>query len=74
MEWQPKETAPKDGTKILVYNERFEDYEITEWYVIEQYHFEDVGGGLYRKVIDSPTEGWNGNYFDYWMSLPTPPK
>lgn len=73
MEWQPRETAPKDGTKILVYEKGLEEFTVTHWYVIERSHYEEIGNGLYRKIIDEPTEGWSSNYFDYWMPLPDVP-
>ncbi len=73
MGWQPKETAPKDGTKILVYEKSLEEFVVTYWYVIENYHYKEIGDGLYRKIPDKPIEGWNSNYFDYWMPLPDVP-
>jgi hypothetical protein len=74
MEWQPIETAPKDGTKILVYTING-DIELTEWYQLESFHYEEiVESGLYRKVMEEPTEGWNSNKPVLWMPLPNAPK
>jgi hypothetical protein len=73
MDWQPIETAPKDGSKILVFTIHG-DIEISKWCVINNYHYEDVGNGLYRKVFEPPTEFWNGNQPTHWQPLPDPPK
>lgn len=78
-EWQPIETAPKDGTSILVACAG-EDIgmgavEITEWCVMENYRWELVEGDTYRKVREAPTEFWDGNGHraTHWMPLPAPP-
>lgn len=72
-EWQPIETAPKDGTKILVYTVHG-DIELSDWYRFDNSHYEQVEGDLYRKIEDPPTEGWNGNKPVFWMPLPSPPR
>ncbi|MDE2103252.1 MAG: hypothetical protein KGL39_38760 [Patescibacteria group bacterium] len=72
-EWQPIETAPKDGTKILVYTIHG-DIEISEWYTVNRYHYEPVEGDLYRRIEAKRTGGWNSNNFEWWMPLPEPPK
>lgn len=76
-DWQPIETAPKDGTRILICNARCpeDEIEITEWFVIPREHYEHVEGDLYRKVSDDPYEAWNGNGHraTHWMPLPAPP-
>lgn len=75
-EWQPIETAPRDGTKIIVFTIHG-DIEISEYYTrsYDEYEFalatED--GPLYRAVA-KVMEGWNSNVFEYWMPLPQPPK
>jgi len=79
MEWQPIETAPKDGTRILIGrldgNVGIDAIEICDWYVIERSHYEHVEYDLYRKVMDEPNESWNGNGHraTHWMPLPDPP-
>ena len=30
--WQPIDTAPKDGTKIVIWNKRYEFCPIAKWY------------------------------------------
>jgi hypothetical protein len=72
MEWQPIETAPKDGTKILVFTVHG-DIELTEWYEIQYPRYVEAENGLYRKVFDEPVTGWNGNTPKYWMPLPDAP-
>lgn len=82
MTWQPIETAPKDGTHILIAKADdpngvgMDQIEITEWCVLENFHWEHVEGDLYRKVPDEPNEFWNGNGHraTHWMPLPEPPK
>lgn len=79
-DWQPIETAPKDGTYIIVAR-RGEDIgsapmEITQFFEIKNYHYEQVEGDIYRKVEDEPYRSWNGNGHraTHWMPLPDPPK
>lgn len=79
-EWKPIETAPKDGTQILIARAGDDvgvnEIEITEWFSIEQNHYERIKDDIYRKVTDKPIEGWNGNGHraTHWMPLPSPPK
>ena len=62
MEWQPIETAPKDGTQILVY-EPEEKY--TPIYVVVY----DNG-----KWIEASGEQYANWKPTHWMPLPLPPK
>ena len=61
MKWQPIETAPKDGTAILVYtcNEGF--------YVVS---YDDIFSAPWRVRND---EGLNEDQPTHWMPLPEPP-
>lgn len=74
--WQPIETAPKDGTRILLY---YPDYERKVWighyYNTERYEF---------GKLDSKSEGWaighgtfdsmfNNHPPTHWTALPKPP-
>lgn len=78
--WQPIETAPKDGTHILIC--RVVDgcldgeMEITHWFEIERSTYEPIEGGMFRKVIHEPWRSWNGNGHraTHWMPLPEPPQ
>ena len=71
MDWQPIETAPKDGTWFLVCcgDEGPESYCHAE--------FVPVADGLYRRNLIEYTE-WRGfNNFHrmtHWQHLPMPPK
>jgi len=74
MGWQPIETAPKDGTPILILDMNGESIEITEWCTHKWTDYEHVEGELYRKVETESTY-WNGNGHraTHWMPLPPPP-
>jgi len=79
MNWQPISSAPKDGTSILIArvgeDVGCDQFEITQWCVMERFHWELVEGEVYRKVQDAPHEFWNGNGHraTHWMPLPPPP-
>jgi hypothetical protein len=74
-EWQPIDTAPKDGTPILAYGPEYcGNKNITA--VLEWYAFTPrIGGGMWNAVgasgyececdLQEPT---------HWMPLPEPPK
>lgn len=75
MGWQPIETAPRDGTPVLVYAERF-GWEGSPRIVCAVYPKEHYNGWIIygcgptrhgEQVLDSclPT---------HWMPLPEPPK
>lgn len=59
-EWQPIETAPKDGTSILGYNETNDSIHIAKWN--EKYEWVT---GDYDNIVVSLT---------LWFPLPEPPK
>ncbi len=60
-EWQPIETAPKDGTQILVFGHG--RFAVAEFRSGEWRDMGDIGwGGFYSEVL--PT---------HWMPLPAPP-
>lgn len=71
-EWQPIETAPKDGTTILAWS-IYTDICTVEWRVD---NFVPVCDG--RQVIESQSD-FGTDYKDvsplsHWMPLPEPPK
>jgi len=63
MEWQSIETAPKDGTSILVavYEEN------------GTYWGEDIVAWNAAIGWDSAGYDWSDNQITHWMPLPTPP-
>lgn len=72
-EWQPIETAPKDGTPVLLCSTENEQYRVfcpCEW--IKAGEISEDGfwlwwqaGPAYLVEVSSPA---------HWMPLPTPPK
>lgn len=79
--WRSIETAPKDGTKILIARAgediSADPIEITEWFKTDHVHFEPVPGevNLYYRRVTTYYEGWNGNGHraTHWRPLPAPP-
>jgi len=72
MNWQPIETAPKDGTRILVYVPPKEYYYVTIYIVLwikslnGFYLYYATGEDAQKDaLVRNPT---------YWMPLPDPPK
>jgi hypothetical protein len=60
MEWQPMETAPKDGTLLLVCGGELQRHALTWWHPTEGWM---NGDGRSGKLVYK---------FSYWM-LPKPP-
>lgn len=76
-EWQPIETAPRDGAWFVICRE-----DDTDFYEVGRYSpgywpkYEEVEGGLFRKSME-PIWQWTFNNFHratHWMPLPEPPK
>ncbi len=74
-EWQPIETAPKDGSWFVIWTHGEPEvgrYNPTMWT-----DYKPVGGGLFR-AEEKEIYQWDGfNNFDaatHWMPLPEPPK
>ncbi len=66
MNWQPIETAPKDGTDILVYNDDGHVYEAR--YDYDKWRFataDQHGCGCCAGYDDAPT---------HWMPIPDKPE
>lgn len=77
-EWNPMSTAPKDGTKILVYYSNLDDemlYAAVSWHKISSKRDEN----LYGWIIHTYFEDDYGYYPEVenplcWMLLPEIPK
>ena len=68
MDWQPIETAPKDGTKVLVWSNSnvWNEPDVAYWGRSNPLNQPAWAGGHCRvSHIDQPT---------HWMPLPPPPK
>lgn len=80
-DWQPIETAPKDGTLIKIGWKFPGDTDMQEWFVMQWSHIQR--NGLYPGVVGmwvAPDGSftWNADNPDgaptHWMPLPPPPK
>jgi len=77
MEWQPIETAPKDGTKILVFCKpdeiftatwgKWTDAHFNDWKATECWCVYDCEDAFYSHLL-------SGDRVKYWHPLPEPPK
>ena len=67
-EWQPIETAPKDGTEVLVTLHEYGDPTKRRLYEVARYS--ERGAGWYGPSAHSP------KLYDptHWMLLPEPPE
>ena len=62
MTWQPIETAPKDGTEILLWDKEFEAYAVG-YFLKPLAQWTAFPGGIMDDVSPS-----------HWMPLPEPPE
>ena len=69
-EWQPIETAPKDGTGVLGYFPELKGYVAPQEFI--PMHWSGWGGGIWC----NSTSGHNllSAKPTHWMPLPTPPE
>jgi len=68
-QWQPIETAPKDGTEFMAWWEGEFEPKVRFDQEIERYEF--------FGRIDYDQDGWSDEYIkgpSHWMAIPTPPK
>lgn len=76
MSWQPIETAPKDGTEVLLWFAQFETRRIGAWmpWGDSSYPFlwQDCHGGNLHRPWKYEDE--NYDYPTHWHPLPEPPK
>ena len=72
MEWQPIETAPKDGTQVLLWCPDFKNpLKVGEYIESEMYRNGDLVSerkywSIGSMIFDDPQP-------TYWMTLPSPP-
>jgi hypothetical protein len=77
-EWQPIETAPRDGTHFLAWCEltadEYDEDELIARGVVEQYAV--VASFLFGGFVEFPYRGTfvQNLKFTHWMPLPNPPK
>ncbi len=65
-EWQPIETAPKDGTEILVF---------IDGNIFQAHQDEQLDWCMpFAKAHGCGCCGWNDDKPTHWMPLPPPPK
>ena len=74
--WQPIETAPKDGTKILLYSKTLPYYTnhmaVGFWNEIpNSEYYVGWASGMSRGFVDADEEI---TQVTHWMPLPNPPK
>ena len=69
-EWQPIETAPKDGRTIIVFRN------IHGWNVLGYAYWVDVRGidGWVSNGFSDPPGNLGLGHPTHWMPLPTPPE
>ena len=70
MEWQPIETAPKDGTRVLAFYSADEIIYDVVWNDPDD-GWSDVLGFV---STDGEIENFNQPDLTHWMPLPAPPK
>ena len=74
-QWQPIETAPKDGTRIMLW-EQYSDVPFVGWWMagghwtVSHEHVDAKGGWEGAIVVDRIEQ----KFITHWMPLPTPPE
>ena len=80
MDWQPIETAPKDGTKVLVYVPSDSIYPTAAQYVSPEYFEREYGDRDYMEAGWRWAFGYPSDFHEevveptHWMPLPPPPE
>lgn len=76
-DWQPIESAPRDGSWFVTVNANARDpeYEVGRYQPYEWNRFVEVGEGLFRQQAETVSEFTQNNWHraTHWMPLPTPP-
>jgi hypothetical protein len=74
MTWQDISSAPKDGTRILVWTIHG-DVELSDWFVVKSINYVPVEGTEFFRRVETEREGgWNSNTPTHWQPLPDPPE
>lgn len=77
-EWQPIETAPKDGTVIHVWAEGYEWPEAVRWEKYDPDDAEEIGQEGYwtyaEPIMADVFDNCGEDLWTHWMPLPEPPK
>lgn len=73
-QWQPIETAPKDGTRIMLW-EQYSDVPFVGWWLdrgwtVSHEHVDAEGGWEGAIVVDAIHQ----EMITHWMPLPIPPQ
>lgn len=68
-EWQPIETAPKDGTAVLIFAPATSELDA----VIQVAHFTRNGYPSVNRWVEFHGEGYETYEPTHWMALPSPP-
>jgi hypothetical protein len=68
-DWQPIESAPKDGTRLLLFGHRGDQIDIGDW----------GGHGRYLRREKTFEKAWGEagvqyNRVTHWMPMPNPPE
>lgn len=71
-EWQPIETAPKDGTLVFLWDAREQDeidrVAVGKWLGPEDHH--SIPGGMWAYTVDTM---WWQFFPTHWMPIPDDP-
>lgn len=75
-EWQPIETAPRDGTWFIICRKGEDDFcEVGRYLPLMWDRYVEIGDGLYRKEL-KPLHEWSGfeNFHraTHWTPIPAP--
>lgn len=76
--WQPIETAPRDGTLVLVWSDELYMKPYIAWWGVDQNAPED--GNEQEEWLTGDGDSWSTGYYytpcnpTHWMPLPAPPQ
>lgn len=76
-EWQPIETAPKDGSRYLIYVPRVATDSDSSWFtvLVASYVGGYDSGDVWFTMLRGKEKTYGEDIYDptHWMPLPTPP-